>query len=272
MEELVKRINTILDDFFPEKYNKFFLKEKQFFVWKKKNFNYVLKHINNAEVSDFDDLLGIDKQKKSVFENTLQFLKGYKANNVLLWGEKGCGKSSLIKSIIIAFKSFDLKLIEVGKDDFFSLEELFEIIVKLPYKFIIYLDDVSFTEEDSNFKTLKALLDGSLVETSDNHIIYATSNRRHLIRETYREDDEIHKFEAISEKISLSDRFGISWGFYKPDKDTYLKIAERYCKKFQLLKFFNEKDALRFAMEKGGFSGRAAYQYAISLFRHLAKG
>jgi len=268
MEKLINKINNILDDVYPEKLNLKELENNTFFIWKKKYFFYYLKPVKNPFLVKFDDLLCMDNLKKNIYDNTLQFLNGYRANNVLLWGEKGCGKSSLVKSLVPLFDNFKLKLIEVGKEDFYSLEELIELLTGLSYKFIIFLDDVSFVEEDKNFKTLKAILDGSLVEYSDNYVIYATSNRRHFIKESFEDNDEIHIFESISEKISLSDRFGISWGFYKPDKESYLKIAKHYSVKFGLKKYFTEKSALQFALGKGGFSGRAAYQYAVSLFKN----
>ncbi len=268
MGKLADRLISILDEIFPEKFTEKDVKENSFFIWKKAQFTYFLKPVKNPFLIEFDDLMGIDAIKKDVYRNTLQFLKGFKANNVLLWGEKGCGKSSLIKSLIPIFKTYDLKLIEVNNEDFNSLEELFEIIVKLPFKFIIFLDDISFGDNDKNFKKLKAILDGNLVETSDNYIIYATSNRRHLVKETFSTEQEIHTSDAVSEKISLSDRFGIAWGFYKPDQETYLQIIKHYVKKFNLEIFSNNKEAVQFAMQKGGFSGRTAYQYAVSLFKN----
>jgi predicted AAA+ superfamily ATPase len=169
----------------------------------------------------------------------------------------------------LKFKEYNLKLIEIQNENFHSLVELLEIITNLDFKFILFLDDISFQKEDNNFKTLKAVLDGRLVEHSNNFIIYATSNRRHLIKETHFENNEIHIMEAISEKISLADRFGLSFGFYKPDKESYLRIIKHYLNKFNLDKFFSEKEALQFAMQKGGFSGRTAYQYAVFLYGKL---
>ena len=262
-----KKANKFIDEIYPDKINSKIFENNSFFVWKKSLFSNYLKPVKNTSVIDFDDIIGIDKIKKIVYRNTLQFIKGFPANNVLLWGEKGCGKSSLIKSLVKKLESSYLKLIEVKSNEYSSLESLFEVLVLFEdYKFIVFLDDISFNEQNENFKILKSILDGSLIENKNNFLIYATSNRRHMIKEKFRNNDEIHEFEAISEKISLSDRFGISLGLYKPEKSTYLEIARYYADKFNLYEFYNDTDALNWAMVKGGFSGRAAYQYAISLY------
>ncbi len=264
-EKFFKKINQLLDEFFPEKFDFQSIEKYQFFKWEKKVFTYYLKHILNPQIIDFEDLIGIDAIKEQVYNNTLQFVKGYPANNVLLWGERGCGKSSLIKSIVKKFSNSNLKLIEVRRRDFQSLEELFDLVVKINYKFIIFLDDISFSTEDVEYKALKSILDGSVISSHENILIYATSNRRHMVKEHHISEDEIHKIDVISERVSLSDRFGISLGIYKPNKDVYLKIVKNYIRKFSVENFYTEQDALNFAMYKGGFSGRTAYQFAINL-------
>ncbi len=270
-EKFFKKANIILEQLFPEKINLEELKEFQFFRWEKKLLTYYLKPVRNPYILNFEDLIGIDKVKNIIYQNTIQFIHGFPANNVLLWGERGCGKSSLIKSIVKKCNTNSLKLINVKKDDAKSLEQLFDVIFTLPYKFIIFLDDISFNSENQDFKTLKSILDGGVTENLENILIYATSNRRHMIKEYHINDNEIHESDTLAERISLSDRFGISIGIYKPDKDSYLEIVNHYIKKFSLEKFYREQEALNFAMYKGGFSGRAAYQYVISLLNKKVK-
>ena len=271
-EKFFKKLNNILCQLFPEAVDRVLLSNYQFFKWHKTYITYTLKPIKNPKLVEFNDLIGLDKIKEKVYNNTLQFINGFPANNVLLWGERGCGKSSLIKSLIKEFSNYNLKLVEVKREDINSIEHLFEILSEQPYKFIIFLDDISFNTENQDYKSLKSMLDGSLIENNDNILIYATSNRRHLVKENFEENNEIHTFEAISEKISLSDRFGISLGIYKPDKETYLKIVNHYVNKFSLNDFFNQQDALNFAMYKGGFTGRSAYQYIVDLFGNKKNG
>ena len=224
-EKFFKKANNILNELFPEKINYESLKNFQFFRWHKKLITYYLKPVKNPEIIDFDELIGIDNIKNTVYNNTLQFVKGFAANNVLLWGERGCGKSSLIKSIVKKFDKNKLKLVFVKREESTSLEELLDTLSTLHFKFIIFLDDISFVTENQDFKSLKSILDGGVVENQNNILIYSTSNRRHMVKESHIDNNEIHQVDAISEKISLSDRFGISLGIYKPDKDTYLEIV-----------------------------------------------
>ena len=256
-----------LKDFLKKIENKIVFEENalnnfKFFKLKNRNFYYEIKPIKNPEIIPLKDLIEIEKIKKIVLKNTLQFIKTGKANNVLLWGERGCGKSTLIKSIVASIKDSNLKLIQLKKSDIPILEDLIDYLIEFPQKFIIFLDDFSFKENDELFIELKSVLDGGLIEDSKNIIIYATSNRRHLIDERFVSNDVIHEKDAISEVISLSDRFGISLGFYLYNKNQFLKIVKKYAEKFNL-KEFNEQDALNYAMKKGGFTGRTAFQFVI---------
>ena len=229
-----------------------------------------------------DDLQNIDEQKRLVEQNTRQFVKGRPANNVLLTGARGTGKSSLIKACLNEFHGAGLRLIEVDKDDLVDLPELVEMVGSRPERFIVYCDDLSFEQGEGGYKALKTVLDGSVAGQSDNVLVYATSNRRHLMPEMmsenleakYQADGEIHPGETAEEKISLSERFGLWIAFYPFRQDDYLLVVGHW------LAFFgaNEKDiarargdALRWALERGSRSGRVAWQFARDWAGHHVK-
>jgi predicted AAA+ superfamily ATPase len=220
-----------------------------------------------------DDLQNIDEQKRLVEQNTRQFVTGRPANNVLLTGARGTGKSSLIKACLNEFHEDGLRLIEVDKDDLVDLPELVDLVAGRPERFIVYCDDLSFEQGEGGYKALKTVLDGSVAGQSDNVLIYATSNRRHLMPEMmsenlqakYQEDGEIHPGETSEEKISLSERFGLWIAFYPFRQDDYLAVVAHW------LEFFGATakdvarargDALRWALERGSRSGRVAWQFA----------
>jgi predicted AAA+ superfamily ATPase len=220
-----------------------------------------------------DDLQNIDEQKRLVEQNTRQFVKGRPANNVLLTGARGTGKSSLIKACLNEFHAGGLRLIEVDKDDLVDLPDLVELVAERPERFIVYCDDLSFEQGEGGYKALKTVLDGSVAGQSDNVLVYATSNRRHLMPEMmsenlqakYQEDGEIHPGETSEEKISLSERFGLWIAFYPFRQDDYLAVVGHW------LEFFGADakdvarargDALRWALERGSRSGRVAWQFA----------
>ncbi len=240
----------------------------KFFKVKNRNFYFEIKPIKNPPIINLEDLVEIEDFKKIILKNTLKFLDTGTANNVLLWGERGCGKSSLIKSVINRIKDKRLKLIQLKKSDIPVLEDLIDTLTEINFKFILFLDDFSFKESDDLFIELKSVLDGGLIENSGNIIVYATSNRRHLIEEKFLNDNVIHEQDAISEIISLSDRFGISLGFYLYNKEQYLNIVKNYALKFNV-NDYTEQDALNFAMKKGGFTGRTAYQFIINKLVNL---
>lgn len=223
---------------------------------------------------ELDDLKGIERQKAKVIQNTLQFLKGLPANDVLLTGSRGTGKSSIVRALLSQYEAHGLRLIEIERDDLSDLPEIQKIIQNRPEKFIVYCDDLAFNAEDENYRSLKSVLDGSLQSGSSNFIIYATSNRRHLLPEFMHENTpvtrvdvpqytELHPQEAIEEKISLSDRFGLWLSFYPMDQALYLEIVEHYLAKSNMpMTDAARAEALRWCQSRGQRSGRAAYQFS----------
>ncbi|WFP97693.1 ATP-binding protein [Acinetobacter sp. ANC 7201] len=236
--------------------------------------NKQLKPIAQAKKIYLYDLKGIERQKEKVIQNTLQFLKGLPANDVLLTGSRGTGKSSIVRALLTEYESQGLRLIEIERDDLSDLPLIQDIIKDRPEKFIVYCDDLAFNAEDENYRSLKSVLDGSLQSGSGNFIIYATSNRRHLLPEFMHENTpimradvpqhkELHPQEAIEEKISLSDRFGLWLSFYPMDQNLYLEIVESYLNKANMeLNTEARAEALRWCQARGQRSGRAAYQFS----------
>ena len=229
------------------------------------------------------DLKNVDDQKKAIDRNTRQFVAGQPANNVLLTGSRGTGKSSLIKACLNAYARRGLRLIEVDKDDLTDLADIVEMVAGRPERFIVFCDDLSFEEGEASYKALKVALDGSVSAQSENVLIYATSNRRHLMPEymaenleaKHQEDGEIHPGERVEEKISLSERFGLWVSFYPFRQDDYLNIVAHWLGTYGC----GEKeiadargDALRFALERGSRSGRVAWQFARDWAGRHAKG
>lgn len=221
------------------------------------------------------DLQHVDAQKAAILRNTEQFVRGAPANNVLLTGARGTGKSSLIRACLVAFMDQGLRLIEVDKRDLVDLPELVELIADRKERFILFCDDLSFEEGEASYKALKAALDGSIAAPGDNVLIYATSNRRHLMPEYMREnlathyedDGEIHPGETVEEKISLSERFGLWLSFYPFRQDDYLDIARHWLGRFGIDASASthadwREEALQFALQRGSRSGRVALQFA----------
>lgn len=233
-----------------------------------------LKAIQQPKKMYLDDLKGIERQKEKVIQNTLQFLKGLPANDVLLTGSRGTGKSSIVRALLTQYEAEGLRLIEIERDDLSDLPLIQKLIENRPEKFIVYCDDLAFNAEDENYRSLKSVLDGSLQSGSSNFIIYATSNRRHLLPEFMHENTpvtrvdvpqytELHPQEAIEEKISLSDRFGMWLSFYPMDQNLYLEIVEHYLAKANMpMDEFTRAEALRWCQARGQRSGRAAYQFS----------
>ena len=229
-----------------------------------------LRPIVHARAPDLDDLLAIDVQKARVDANTRQFVEGRPANNVLLTGARGCGKSSLVKAVHARYAAAGLRLVEVDKAGLASLPDLFDLLAESAQRFIVFIDDLSFAEHEPGYASLKAALDGSLAGPGDNVLVYATSNRRHLMPEymsenlaTHYEGGEVHPGEATEEKVSLSDRFGVWVSFYAMDQDTYLAIARHWATALgaPLTEGF-ERAALQWAQGRGARSGRVAWQFA----------
>jgi predicted AAA+ superfamily ATPase len=218
------------------------------------------------------DLRNIDEQKRELQRNTLQFVRGLPANNALLWGSRGTGKSSLVKALLAEYHASGLRLIEVEAHDLIDLPDIIDLVRWREERFIVFCDDLSFEADDASYKALKAVLDGSVASVADNVLIYATSNRRHLLPE-YRQDNldtrvvngEIHHGEAVEEKISLSERFGLWLSFYPFNQDSYLDICCSWLRALGVAEVETEEvrtEALRYALARGSRSGRVAWQFA----------
>ncbi len=232
-----------------------------------------LEPVRHLATIRLDDLQEIDVQKEKIRRNTEQFVNGKTANNVLLTGARGTGKSSLIKACLQEFAPRGLRLIEVDKADLVDLPDIVDVVSDRPEKFIVYCDDLSFEDGEPGYKALKSILDGSVAETTANVLVYATSNRRHLLPEymkenlsyTHTDDGEVHPGEVIEEKISLSERFGLWVSFYPFAQDEYLTIVAQWLQAFGVAKADIDAarpGALVWALERGSRSGRVAYQFA----------
>ena len=219
------------------------------------------------------DLVEVEPQKERLLRNTEQFVAGHGANNVLLTGARGTGKSSLIKACLNEFAPRGLRLIEVDKTDLVDLPDIVELVAQRPERFIVYCDDLSFDEGEPGYKALKSILDGSVSQSSDNVLIYATSNRRHLLPEymsenlsyKHTEDGEVHPGEVVEEKISLSERFGLWVSFYPFTQAEYLAIVAQWLRGFGVPEdaiAAARQESLVWALERGSRSGRVAYQFA----------
>ena len=229
-----------------------------------------VKHLGNMSLADLKE---IEDQKDKIKRNTEQFVKGVPANNVLLTGSRGTGKSSLIKACLNEYSAQGLRLIEVDKADLVDLPDIVDLVFGLPEKFIIFCDDLSFEEGESGYKALKSILDGSIAAATPNVLIYATSNRRHLLPEymtenltyTHTADGEVHPGEVVEEKISLSERFGLWVSFYPFSQDEYLTIVAQWLTSFgvtaEAIKAA-QPASLVWALERGSRSGRVAFQFA----------
>jgi hypothetical protein len=234
-------------------------------IWRSRR--QTLRPVKRLDSIGLENLLGVERQKTQVVENTERFIRGEPANNTLLWGARGTGKSSLVKALLNTYAEQGLRVVQIDKEDLIDLPEIVDELREQPYHFIVFCDDLSFEDGDGTYKALKSILEGSIELPPENILIYATSNRRHLMPE-YMSDNtgskvvgtEIHHAEAIEEKVSLSDRFGLWLSFYAINQDQYLDIVDQL--------FSNVKDrqalhseAIRFATSKGGRSGRAAQQF-----------
>ena len=208
-------------------------------------------------------------QRNQIIENTKALLSGKPAANILLTGDAGTGKSSTVKAVANAFYPEGLRIIEVRKEQLRVIPKILDELALNPLKFILFIDDLSFLSDDDDFNGLKAVLEGSVSARSSNVAVYATSNRRHIIRERFsdREGDDIHRNDAMQEMISLSDRFGLHISFNKPDKNTYLDIVAKLAEQYDAGSFDDEMaaSAERFALERGGRSARLARQFIDSL-------
>ena len=236
-------------------------------IWRaRKEYLRPVLHIDPIQM---DDLLGIEEQKRLLRENTQRFVNGQPANNALLWGARGTGKSSLIKAMFNHFREQGLRLVEVEKSDLIFLPEIVDEIRDTEHRFIIFCDDLSFEANETHYKALKSVLEGSIELPPENILIYASSNRRHLVPETMQDnrdsglvEGELHYADAIEEKISLSDRFGLWLSFYPTNQDQYLAMVDHYFVNFKGDWQNLHREALRFSQSKGGArSGRTAKQF-----------
>ena len=243
------------------------------FRWRKRGGQGYLQVVRHVSVIGLDDLHNISQQKLQIEQNTLQFVHGKPANNVLLTGARGTGKSSLIKACLNQFSDQGLRLIEVDKADLADLPDIVDLIAERPERFIIFCDDLSFEEGEAGYKALKVALDGSIAAQSDNVLIYATSNRRHLMPEKmsdnasyhHADDGDLYPGETVEEKISLSERFGLWVSFYPFKQDDYLDIVGHWLRSFSCTEeqiTAARADALRWALQRGSRSGRVAWQFS----------
>jgi predicted AAA+ superfamily ATPase len=242
------------------------------FRWRKAAGRGVIVPVAHPHRIALKDLLGIDAQMSLVDANTRQFVEGVPANNVLLTGARGTGKSSLVKAVLVKYAAKGLRLIEMDKQDLVDLPDLVDCVAEAPFRFILFCDDLSFEADEPAYKALKAVLDGSISATSENILIYATSNRRHLMPEFMSENleteyvgEEIHPGETVEEKISLSERFGLWVSFYPFDQDHYLAIARYWVERLGVPVAdvaSMEREALQWALSRGSRSGRVAWHFA----------
>ena len=240
------------------------------FIWESKQKN--IRKVKILKTLNLSLLVGIERQKNTLLKNTINFAKGNFTNNALLWGSRGNGKSSLIKSIFFEVsKNFNqIKLLQLNKNDIFDIEEIYKIFGKFNnYRIIIFIDDLSFEKIDSDYKIIKSTLDGSIQNQPNNIILYVTSNRRHLMPREMIENERssaIHTDESVEEKISLSDRFGLWIGFHNLSQNDYIEIIRKYCDEFKII-FSDDinKDAIQWSLQRGNRTGRTAWQFILNL-------
>ena len=248
------------------------------FRWRKRAGRGYLQPVLHPHAIRLDDLVAVEEQKRAIDGNTRQFVAGLPANNVLLTGSRGTGKSSLVKAMLVKYANKGLRLIEVDKGDLVDLPDIAEAVATRRERFIVFCDDLSFDAGDPGYKALKVMLDGTIAAASANMLIYATSNRRHLMPEYFSENletkhigEEVHPGESVEEKISLSERFGLWISFYPFSQDDYLAAVESWLAAFGVASAKSnretesrKRDAVQFALQRGSRSGRVAWQFARS--------
>ncbi len=239
--------------------------------WQVMNGRGYLQAVQHPHQIKLEAICNVDAQKAEVVRNTAQFVGGFPANNVLLTGARGTGKSTLVKALLSEFSENGLRIVEVDKQDLVALPEIVSLLRVRSERFIIFCDDLSFEATDLGYKALKVVLDGSIATTSDNVVVYATSNRRHLMPEYMAENletqyvgDEIRPGESSEEKVSLSERFGLWLSFYAFDQEEYLSVAAYWLAQYGIAEMNDEvrRAALTFSLTRGARSGRVAYQFA----------
>lgn len=253
------------------------------FRYRKRGASGVVEPVRHVASIRLDSLVEVEPQKQRLLRNTAQFIAGQRANNVLLTGARGTGKSSLIKAVLNEFAPRGLRLIEVDKADLVDLPDIVDLVGERPERFIVFCDDLSFDEGEPGYKALKSILDGSVAQASENVLIYATSNRRHLLPEymkenlTYKhtDDGEVHPGEVVEEKISLSERFGLWVSFYPFSQGEYLAIVAQWLRHFGVAEDAirdARQESLVWALERGSRSGRVAFQFAADYSGRGASG
>ena len=276
LDRLLSRVETLIDRIeavLPQPLGAPDWKASVAYRYRKRSSGHgVLEPVKNVANLQLTDLKEIEQQKEKIQRNTEQFVKGLPANNVLLTGARGTGKSSLIKACLNTYAKQGLRLIEVDKDDLVDLPDIIDVVSARPEKFIVFCDDLSFEEGESDYKALKSILDGSVAAATANVLVYATSNRRHLLPEymkenltyTHTDDGEVHPGEVVEEKISLSERFGLWVSFYPFSQEEYLIIVAQWLQSMGAKVALDDvrAQALLWALEHGSRSGRVAYQFA----------
>jgi len=276
LDRLLSRVETLIDRIeavLPQPLGAPDWKASVAYRYRKRSSGHgVLEPVKNVANLQLTDLKEIEQQKEKIQRNTEQFVKGLPANNVLLTGARGTGKSSLIKACLNTYAKQGLRLIEVDKDDLVDLPDIIDVVSARPEKFIVFCDDLSFEEGESDYKALKSILDGSVAAATANVLVYATSNRRHLLPEymkenltyTHTDDGEVHPGEVVEEKISLSERFGLWVSFYPFSQEEYLIVVAQWLQSMGAKVALDDvrAQALLWALERGSRSGRVAYQFA----------
>ncbi len=277
LNQLCDRVDRLLDHvekLFPSMQPEADWQAATAFRWRRQGHVGYIQSVTHPDRITLDALRGIDDQKQRIDQNTQQFVWGFSANNVLLTGARGTGKSSLIKALLNKYANEGLRVIEVEKHHLVDLHDIVEKIYRRPERFVLFCDDLSFESNEPGYKALKVVLDGSIATVSDNVLIYATSNRRHMVPEFMRDNldtrhvgEEVHPSEAIEEKISLSERFGLWVSFYPFDQDHYLEIVCYWLAYFGIneMTALIRTEALQWALERGSRSGRVAWQFARDL-------
>ena len=270
MAETLKRIADGIDRLVPPPVQSPDFENANAFVWTV--LPDKLEPVVDARCVHLELLVGVDRSRDTLVQNTIQFAKGHGANNALLWGARGMGKSSLVKAVhaFVLAKGFPLKIVELQREDLPSVARLLNLLRNADYRFILFCDDLSFSHDDYYYKSLKAVLDGGIQGKPENVLLYATSNRRHLMPREMIENEKsssINPSEAVEEKVSLSDRFGLWLGFHACSQDEYLEMINGYCKAYKLLPEPEQlrAEAIEWQATRGARSGRVAWQFFVDL-------